>query len=66
MDECMRHEHSWIFDGKSCCYRLVCSIPDCGKRTRVYHVKGDMPTIGEPVRILDDGDTMERIGSAVM
>ena len=61
-----RHEHSWIFDGQSCCYRLVCSIPGCQKRTTVHHVKGDMPKIGEPIRILDDGDTMERIGSAVI
>lgn len=62
-----RHEHSWIFDGKSCCYRLVCSIPipipGCKKQTTVHFVRGEMPRIGEPVRILDDGDTMERIGS---
>lgn len=60
------HEHSWIFDGESCCYRLVCSIPNCGRQTRAYHVKGDKPLIGDPVRILDDGETIERIGSVVI
>jgi len=59
------HEHSWVFDGQSCCYRLSCPIPICQKQTTVNHIKGDMPRIGEPVRILDDGDTMERIGTFV-
>jgi hypothetical protein len=59
------HEHSWIFDGQSCCYRLVCPFPGCQKRTTVNHLHGNMPKIGDPVRILDDGDTMERIGSVV-
>jgi len=65
MVEDKRHEHSWIFGGQSYCYRLVCSIPGCERQIRAYHVKGDMPRIGEPVRILDDGDTMERIGSVI-
>lgn len=60
-----RHEHSWIFEGQSCCYRLTCPIPGCERKTTVRHVKGDMPKLGEAVRILDDGDTMECIGGVV-
>ena len=65
MAENKRHEHSWIFDGRSCCYRLVCSIPGCKKQTIAYYMEGDKPKIGEPVRILADGKTIERIGSLV-
>jgi hypothetical protein len=65
MHEHKRHEHSWIFGGKSCCYRLFCPIPGCQKQTTVHHIRGRAPKIGEPVQILDDGDTMECIGSVV-
>jgi hypothetical protein len=61
-----KHEHSWIYRGQSCCYRLECSIPGCRKQTTVHFLKGEMPISGEPVRILDDGDSMERIGTFVI
>lgn len=65
MGKCERHEHSWIFEGKSCCYRLGCPVPGCKKQTTAHFIKGCAPNIGEPVRILDDGHTIEVIGSAV-
>ena len=56
-----RCNHDWIYDGKSCCYRLKCS--HCERRTTAYHVKGSMPGVGDPVRL--DGETIEVIGSQV-
>lgn len=56
------HERQWIYDGKSCCYRLKCAI--CAKQTTAHYFNGPMPDIGDPVRF--DGDsTIEKIGSAL-
>jgi hypothetical protein len=60
-----RHEHLWIYDGMSCCYRLRCSFPGCGRRTTVYHVKGRLPEIGERVVILQDQETIQVDGEGV-
>ena len=60
------HKHSWIFEGKSCCYRLKCSLPECERMTTAYYTKGAMPKIGEPVRFTDESnETIEVIGSVV-
>ena len=59
------HEHSWIYDGKGCCYRLRCSIPGCEGSTRAYRIKGEEPKLGEPVKLLEDGETIEIIGSKI-
>jgi hypothetical protein len=54
-------DHQWVYDGKSCCYRLKCT--NCTKRTTAYNLKGPMPNIGDPVRLV--GEMVERIGSGV-
>lgn len=51
----------WIYERKSCCYVLRCANPECTLITTVRYVKGEMPTIGDRVKI-DDGETMEKIG----
>jgi hypothetical protein len=56
-------EHVWKYDGKSCCYRLVCSR--CDRTTRAYHVNGPLPNIGDPVKLDANTDTIEVIGSRV-
>ena len=54
-------DHVWIFSGKSCCYRLKCA--KCDRQTTAYHVNGEMPKVGVPVRL--EGETIEVIGSGV-
>lgn len=57
------HEHRWIYDGSVCCgYWLKCSVTGCGKGTKVSKVVGD-PKLGDPMKILEDGQTAERIGT---
>ena len=59
------HEHTWFFSHKTCCYILNCSFPGCGRLTRAYSIKGERPLPGEPVRFLDDQETIEKIGSRI-
>jgi hypothetical protein len=55
------HHHRWTYDGKSCCYRLRCSLPGCFVTTRAYRLKGPMPTLGDAVILRSDGETMEKV-----
>lgn len=66
------HDHQWIYSGRSCCFRLKCSIPGCVTQTTAYHIKGSSPRIGDPVRFVESGtpdstygETIEVIGSRV-
>ena len=53
------HKHQWIYQGKSCCYRLSCSVTGCGIMTTANYHKGEHPKSGDKVQILDDGKTIE-------
>jgi hypothetical protein len=62
------HEHQWVYDGKSCCYRLRCAASGCARVTTAYRFMGDRDQlkVGTPVRILeDDREAFEAIGSAL-
>jgi hypothetical protein len=50
-------DHVWIYDNKSCCYRLRCK--HCSRGTTAYHVKGRMPKPGDEVKLV--GETIEVI-----
>ena len=59
------HDHEWIYDGPVCCgHRLKCSRSDCIRGTKVSKVVGN-PKLGDPMRLLEDGQTAERIGTRV-
>lgn len=45
-------DHEWVYDGKSCCYRLNCS--KCTRATTAYYVKGKMPKIGDKVKLVEE------------
>jgi hypothetical protein len=48
-----RCDHSiWIYESKSCCYRLHCKY--CSRGTTAYHIKGRMPKVGEEVKLVDE------------
>lgn len=61
------HEHQWVYDGKSCCFRLACAFPGCQRQTKAYYFDGDTETlrVGTPVELLEDGETIRAIGSAL-
>lgn len=48
-------KHEWIYDGRSCCYRLQCF--KCSKVASAYFIKGKVPKIGDKVRLF--GETIE-------
>ena len=53
------HDHEWKFNRKTCCYILKCIIPGCERQTKAYYLKGREPRLGELVRFMDDGETIE-------
>jgi len=59
------HVHNWLFDRSTCCFVLKCAVTGCCRATAVTMIRGFRPLPGEPVRILEDGKTMERIGTRV-
>ena len=61
------HEHYWIYDGMSCCYRLRCCLPGCEVRTTARFVWGNPPKVGDPVQFTEevDGVTIEVIHPSI-
>lgn len=54
-------EHEWVYDGAVCCgHRLKCM--KCPRGTKVRNVVGS-PKIGDPMRLNEDTDTAERMGT---
>lgn len=49
------HEHQWVYNGKTCCYKLLCSL--CSKITSAHFFEGypDLLKIGISVEFLPNG-----------